>query len=131
MSKTLFLHIVNTLAAREEFFQERPDAIDRQGLTTLQKCTSAIRQLATGQTSDIFDEYLNVAETTGHECLKKFCRGVCEAFSAEYLRKPTTNDCQQLLLHHEACHGFPGMLGALTACIDNGRITSRHGGGNT
>ncbi|KAL1559881.1 protein ALP1-like [Salvia divinorum] len=113
MRKDLFLRIVNALAARDEFFQERPDATGRQGFTTLQKCTCAIRQLATGQTSDMFDEYLHVGESTGRECLKRFCVGLRKAFGEEYLRQPNTEDCQQLLLLHEGRHGFPGMLGSI------------------
>ncbi|XP_042002870.1 protein ALP1-like, partial [Salvia splendens] len=113
MRKPLFLHIANTLAAREEFFREGFDAVGRPSHTTLQKCTAAIRQLATGQTADIFDEYLHIGDSTGRLCLLNFCRGVRAAFSDEFLRRPTTEDCQFLLNLHEQVHGFPGMLGSV------------------
>ena len=113
MSRPLFLHIANTLAGREEYFREGFDAVGRPSHTTLQKCTAAIRQLATGQTADAFDEYLHVGESTGRLCLLNFCKGVRAAFTAEFLKKPTTADCQFLLRLHEQVHGFPGMLGSV------------------
>ncbi|XP_047947137.1 uncharacterized protein LOC125193396 [Salvia hispanica] len=72
MSRDLFLRIVHTLEGRDEYFQYREDGIGRPGLMPLQKCTVAIRQLAYGTTADMFDEYLNVGDTTGRECLKTF-----------------------------------------------------------
>ncbi|XP_047979015.1 uncharacterized protein LOC125220930 [Salvia hispanica] len=61
----------------------------------------------------MFDEYLHVGDTTGRECLKKFCKLVVEAFGYTYLRRPTANDCQSLMRMHETVHGFPGMLGSI------------------
>ncbi|XP_042059338.1 uncharacterized protein LOC121803802 [Salvia splendens] len=45
----------------------------------------------------MFDEYLHVGDTTGRECLVKFCEGVIDAFSAAYLLKPNAEDCQFLM----------------------------------
>ncbi|XP_047943145.1 uncharacterized protein LOC125189982 [Salvia hispanica] len=69
MRRDLFLRIVRTLEGRDEYFQYREDGIDRSGLAPLQKCTVAIRKLAYGATTDMFDEYLHVGETTGRDCL--------------------------------------------------------------
>ena len=93
MSRDLFLRIVHTLEGRDEYFQYREDGIGRPGLTPLQKCTVAIRQLAYGTTADMFDEYLQVGEANGRECLKTFCKLVVEAFGDTYLRRPTIDDC--------------------------------------
>ncbi|XP_047978547.1 uncharacterized protein LOC125220419 [Salvia hispanica] len=101
-----------------DYFAEQPrwgpmfreDNIGRLGLTPLQKCTVAIRQLAYGTTEDMFDEYLHVGETTVRDCLKNFFRGVVEAFGDTYLRRPTADDCQNLMRMHEMVHDFPGML---------------------
>ncbi|XP_047961796.1 uncharacterized protein LOC125206596 [Salvia hispanica] len=111
MSHALFLHIANTLAAREKYFREGFDAIGRPSHTTLQKCTAAIRHIATGQTADSFDEYLHVGEFNRRLCLLKFCKGVRAAFTDEFLKKPTTADCKFLLQLHEQAHGFHRMLG--------------------
>ncbi|XP_039141193.1 uncharacterized protein LOC120278465 [Dioscorea cayenensis subsp. rotundata] len=48
MRKALFLRIVEALANHSEYFQLRVDATGKRGLSPLQKCTAAIRQLAYG-----------------------------------------------------------------------------------
>ncbi|XP_047965042.1 uncharacterized protein LOC125209486 [Salvia hispanica] len=59
MRRELFLSIVQTLEARDEYLQYREDDIGRSGLTPLKKCTVALRQLAYGTKTDMFDEYLH------------------------------------------------------------------------
>ncbi|XP_047949010.1 uncharacterized protein LOC125194837 [Salvia hispanica] len=74
---------------------------------------AAVAQLAYGTTTDMFDEYLHVGETTGRECLKNFCKIVVEAFGDAYLRRLTADDCQSLIRMHETVHDFLGMLGSI------------------
>ncbi|XP_047978689.1 uncharacterized protein LOC125220573 [Salvia hispanica] len=89
MRRSLFLPIVNALSARYPEFRLQRDATGKPGLSPLQKCIVAIRQLAYGGSADMFDEYLQCGETTGNECLKNFCRmGVREIFGEHYLRSP-------------------------------------------
>ena len=64
MNKSLFLRIVDDIEARFEWFQEGYDARGTKSFTALHKCTSAIRQLATGEPPDRFDDYLNMARRT-------------------------------------------------------------------
>ena len=64
MNKRLFLRIVGDIEARFEWFQEGYDARGKKSFTALHKCTSAIRQLATGEPPDRFDDYLNMARRT-------------------------------------------------------------------
>ncbi|XP_021984897.1 uncharacterized protein LOC110880744 [Helianthus annuus] len=113
MSRRLFLRIADDLPAYHPFFTMRPDARGKMGFTTLQKCTASIRQLAYGTTADSWDEYLKMAERTARECLYKFCKFVVKLYSQKYLRKPNHNDVQNLYQHHQARHGFPGMLGSI------------------
>ncbi|XP_042449219.1 uncharacterized protein LOC122034161 [Zingiber officinale] len=87
--------------------------VGRMGLSPLQKCTAAIRQLAYGAPVDQSDEYLRLAETTAIDCLINFCKCVYEVFGDQYLRRPTAADTQHLLEMHERRHGFLGMLGSL------------------
>ncbi|XP_047949322.1 uncharacterized protein LOC125195179 [Salvia hispanica] len=79
MRRDLFLRVVWTLEGRFDYFLYQIDGIGRPGLTPLQKCMVAIRQLAYDTTTDIFDEYLHVGETIGRDCLKNFCRS-CGGF---------------------------------------------------
>jgi hypothetical protein len=64
MNKMLFLRIVGNIEARFEWFQEGVDARGAKSFTALHKCTSAIRQIATGEPLDRFDDYLNMARRT-------------------------------------------------------------------
>ncbi|XP_042415432.1 protein ALP1-like [Zingiber officinale] len=113
MRRELFLRIVNALENHSAFFQQRDDAVRRKGLSPLQKCTAAIRQLAYGVPADHLDEYLRMGESTAIRCLFKFCEYVVEIFGDRYLRMPNADDVQRLLQMHDERHGFPGMLGSL------------------
>jgi hypothetical protein len=103
MRRTLFLSIMRKLSETSPYFYERYDATGRAGLTALQKCTAALRQLAYGMTAD----------TTALECLEYYCSGIIKYFGGEFLRRPTVADTLCLLAKAEEC-GFPDMLG----CID-------------
>jgi hypothetical protein len=112
MSRPLFQRIVDALGQWNEYFTQRVDAANRQGLSPLQKCTAAIRQLANGSSADGLDEYLKIAETTSMEALKMFVKGVREVFGERYLRRPTVEDTERLLKLGEK-RGFPGMFGSI------------------
>ena len=43
---------------------QKRDALGRLGLSSLQKCTAAIRMLAYGLPADACDEYVRIGETT-------------------------------------------------------------------
>ncbi|XP_042418742.1 zinc finger MYM-type protein 1-like [Zingiber officinale] len=113
MQKELFLRIVDAVKNHSKYFQWKADATGKKGLSPLQKCTVAIRQLAYGVPADQYDEYLRIAETTIIQCLFNFCRCVIEVFRAQYLRRPNAADIQHLLEMHEQRHSFPDMLGSL------------------
>ena len=113
MNKSLFLYIVHRLSTEVEYFQPKEDATGRSGISPLQKCTAAIRQLAYGGGADPVDEYVRLGETTSRKCLHHFAAGIIHLFGDEYLRRPTPEDLQRLL-HDGEQRGFPGMVG----CID-------------
>nr|XP_043620059.1 uncharacterized protein LOC122591900 [Erigeron canadensis] len=92
MSQRLFLKIVNDIEARFAYFQERYDGRGKKCFTVLQKCTLMIKQLATGETPDSYDEYLCMAERTSRESLEYFCDAVIALYKLEFLRKPTSHD---------------------------------------
>ncbi|XP_047948795.1 uncharacterized protein LOC125194579 [Salvia hispanica] len=116
MSRPLFTHIATTLADRYDCFTLRSDCAGRIGLSTLHKCTSAIRQLAYAGPADMFDEYLQMGETTSLNVLRQFCKGIREVFGPEFLRKPTPDECQRLLDMHGAVRSFSGMMDS-TDCM--------------
>uniref|UniRef100_A0A2N9FRD0 Nuclease HARBI1 n=1 Tax=Fagus sylvatica TaxID=28930 RepID=A0A2N9FRD0_FAGSY len=90
----------------------RTNAARRLGLSSFQKMIAAIRMLAYETTTDLYDEYVSIGETTAMKCVKKFVKTVVSNFSEEYLWSPTNNDIARLLALGESC-GFPGMLGSI------------------
>jgi hypothetical protein len=103
---------MHKLSEISSYFIERYNATDRAGLTTLQKCTAALHQLAYGMTIDTIYEYLKLGKTTALECLKCYCLDIIECFGDEFLRLPTITNTQCLLAKTEE-HGFPSMLGSI------------------
>jgi Plant transposon protein len=112
MRRSLFLHIMQTLGARDEYFTDRIDALGRRSLSPIQKCTAALRQLAYGSAADSVDEYVKLGKSTALECLEKYCEGIIECFGTEFLRRPNIEDRRRLLAQAEE-RGFPGMLGSI------------------
>ncbi|KAJ9565175.1 hypothetical protein OSB04_001141 [Centaurea solstitialis] len=86
---------LNDLEREVDFFKQHWDARGVKGFSPLQKCASAIRQLAYGSASDAFDEYLRMSETMSSDCLDHFCKGIIYLYMRQYLRKPTatSSDC--------------------------------------
>ncbi|XP_074271416.1 uncharacterized protein LOC141595350 [Silene latifolia] len=105
--KYLFLHVVNTLSHHSQYFQLRYNAAGIMGLSPIQKCTAAIRQLAYGCPPDTCDDYIKIGETTARECLVNFCHQIVQIFGKHYLRRPTAADVERLLEMHNMRHGFP------------------------
>uniref|UniRef100_A0A0D3ATT2 DDE Tnp4 domain-containing protein n=1 Tax=Brassica oleracea var. oleracea TaxID=109376 RepID=A0A0D3ATT2_BRAOL len=113
MNKPLFMHIVDRLSNDVQFFrQKKKDALGKLGISSLQKCTAAIRVLAYGTAADTVDEYLRLGESTTRKCLENFVEGIINLFGDEYLRRPTSADLQRLLDIGEY-RGFPGMIGSI------------------
>uniref|UniRef100_A0A0D3BCD1 DDE Tnp4 domain-containing protein n=1 Tax=Brassica oleracea var. oleracea TaxID=109376 RepID=A0A0D3BCD1_BRAOL len=112
MKKPLFMHIVDRLSNEVQFFRQKKDALGRLGLSTLQKCTAAIRVLAYGTAADTVDEYLRLGESTTRKCVEHFVEGIINLFGDEYLRRPIPADLQRLLDIGEY-RGFPRMIGSI------------------
>lgn len=115
MSRRIFMTICERLSAKYTYFQQLRDATGRNGFTTLQKCTAAMRMLAYGASADSIDEYCRIGGSTATECLKRFFQGVVECFKDDYLRPPNQPETEILLQRAEVL-GFPGMLGSIDCC---------------
>uniref|UniRef100_A0A0D3CWD1 DDE Tnp4 domain-containing protein n=1 Tax=Brassica oleracea var. oleracea TaxID=109376 RepID=A0A0D3CWD1_BRAOL len=75
MNKRLFMHIVYRISNEVHYFREKTDALGRNSLTPLHKCTASIRVLAYGSAADTVDEYLRLGETTTRLCVEYFVEG--------------------------------------------------------
>uniref|UniRef100_A0A0D3C024 DDE Tnp4 domain-containing protein n=1 Tax=Brassica oleracea var. oleracea TaxID=109376 RepID=A0A0D3C024_BRAOL len=124
MNKPLFMHIVDRLSNEVQLFRQKKDGIGRLGLSTLQKCTTAIRVLAYGSAADTVDEYLRLGETTTRLSVEHFVDGIINLFGDEYLRRPTPDDLQRLL-HIGELRGFPGMIGSIDCTLNDINVLER------
>ncbi|GKD01757.1 ALP1-like protein [Tanacetum coccineum] len=93
------------------------DYAGRVGISSLMKCTFAIRQMAYGAVLDALDEYLQMGATTARKSLQMFCKAIMELYGEDFLRKLTYTDMEKLYAHHEEKHGFPEMIGIIV-CTD-------------
>ncbi|XP_074314550.1 uncharacterized protein LOC141649768 [Silene latifolia] len=112
MHKHLFMRIVNALSANDRFFQQRVGGNGRPSFSPLQRCTTALRVLAYGTSTDSVDEYLRMSDTSIWDSLKLFVEGVISCFGNEYQRRPNPQDLGRLL-HMGQAREFPGMLGSI------------------
>ncbi|XP_021721043.1 uncharacterized protein LOC110688584 [Chenopodium quinoa] len=112
MRKHVFERLLNAVTQHDPWFQQRRDAAGRLGLSPLQKCTAAVRQLAYGCASDACDEYVRISEATSRLALQKFTEGVINLFGDQYLRRPIIADMERLLRIGEE-RGFPSMIGSI------------------
>ncbi|KAF0714194.1 hypothetical protein AaE_011626 [Aphanomyces astaci] len=112
MQRELFIRIVQGIKTHDEYFEQRFDALNVPGLSTLQKITAAIHQLAYGTPADACDEYIRISESTAQKCLDKFAQAMIDKYGPVYLRSPTPEDLERTL-RINAARGFPDCAGSL------------------
>jgi hypothetical protein len=95
MRRELFLSIVDHVCAYDQWFVQRPDAVGRMGLSSLQKCTAALCMLAYGVAADATDEYVRLGASTAHEALHRFCIAIRGCFESTFLRQPSWEDLEK------------------------------------
>ncbi|KAK1695234.1 hypothetical protein QYE76_011931 [Lolium multiflorum] len=69
MTRPLFRRIMDGVKIYDDYFCAKVDAIGKIGLSSYQKCTTAIRMLAYGVAGDFVDEYTRMSESTGLESM--------------------------------------------------------------
>jgi hypothetical protein len=112
MSRPLFNWIMDDIKVYDDYFIAKHDAIGKVGMSSYQKCTTAIRMLAYGVAGDYVDEYVRMSEYSCLEAMYRFCRAVIDVFGENFLRQPTAKDTARMLSIN-ASRGFPGMFGSI------------------
>ena len=92
MCRRLFNRIREGVTEHDDYFILKYDCTGKLGLSSYQKCTTAIRMLTYGVPGDLVDEYVRMNESTWLEALYRFCRAVVAVFGPEYLREPNAAD---------------------------------------
>ena len=106
---------MNKLPDYDPFFRQRSDCTGLIGLSSIQKVTAALRQLAYGSSANSIDECLGIGDSTALLFLKRFRTSVISLLHSEYMRKPTQTDLEKILVQN-AARGFPGMLAGIDCC---------------
>ena len=115
MRRYLFLRLIDGVSQFDPWFLQTPDAMGKLGLSTLQKCTTAIQMLAYGVPIDACDEYIRLGESTVLEAMKSWAAAIHACFGETYLRQPTRADIEKQMQINNA-RVFPGMFVSLD-CI--------------
>ena len=82
MRRELFMRIADSVTAFDSYFVQKRDGLGRLGLSSLQKCTAAIRMLAYGVAADATDEYCRIGESTATEAMRRFVNAICHCFES-------------------------------------------------
>jgi hypothetical protein len=114
MSRQLFMRICDEMKRFDRWFDMRYDALKKPGLSTLQKCTAAMRMLAYGLPADAVDEYVKIGESTANFYFERFCDNIISMYGDHFLRKVSPERDQEVLLYN-ANRGLPGLY----CCLDN------------
>ena len=85
MNRKLFMKIALAIREYETYFVCKQDCVGTIGFSMIQKSTVALRMLAYGAPADTQDDYMCMAESTGHECMYRFCKAVVVLFGELYL----------------------------------------------
>ncbi|XP_019100941.1 PREDICTED: uncharacterized protein LOC104789665 [Camelina sativa] len=96
----------------DNYFTQRVDAANKEGISPLAKYTTAMRMLAYDMAADAVDEYIKIGGTITLECLRRFCKGNIHLYEQVYLRAPNRDDLQRIL-HVSEMRRFPGMIGSI------------------
>ena len=112
MPRELFVKIVTDIDANDDVMRQKLDATKKPGLTCLQKCTAAIRLLASGASADSLDEYLRIGESTALFYLRRFRSNIVDLYGGEYLRPPTSAEVAHYL-DINGKRGWPGLFGSI------------------
>lgn len=92
MGRDLLLLIASFAASHYSYFQQKCDVFGLLGLSTIQKTTSARKQLAYGISTYAIDEYCRLGESTTQNTSQDF---VERCLKRSYLKQPTKQDIQR------------------------------------
>ena len=82
MRRELSLQLVDAVCSYYPWFVEGRDALERLGVSSLQKCTTALRMLAYGIPANACDEYCRLGESTTLVAMKRWVVAIWCFFQA-------------------------------------------------
>lgn len=124
--KHILLRIVRALSSYDNYFIQWVDAANKEDISSIEKCTSAMQMLAYGVVADAIDEYIRIRRTTSLECLRRFCEESYNCMSKSTWELQLKMTCKEFCTLVR-CLAFKEWLEILIACIRNGKIVQQRG----
>jgi hypothetical protein len=112
MSIKLFDTICECVMGYDRFFEQRRNADEELGHSTILKVIAALHMLAYDIPADLVDDHLAMSGSQAIKCVKRFATAIVRVFGEEYSRVPNAQDTARLLEFNKN-RGFPGMLGSI------------------
>ncbi len=113
---------MHDVVANDRYFQQKCDASNIFGFSSIHKCIVALKMLTYGVTTNACGVYCRLGKSIVMEALQRFCKVVKEYFEIKYLWQPTmptlTNNYKSMLIV-----ATKGCLQACIICIMCGKIT--------
>jgi Plant transposon protein len=111
ISRRVYARVKREILECDDYFEQRSDAVGKEGATTDQKLCIALRLLGQGIGSDSVVEVSRLSESTAAQCLKRFSKAVVCSFGNEFLRLPSAVDLSKI----EASYCKMGLTGCIGA----------------
>jgi hypothetical protein len=77
MRRHVFLRIMSVVEEHGNYLIQKRNDVGVLGLSCLQKVVATFRMLAYGVSTDAFDKYIRIGESSALEALRKFCSSCC------------------------------------------------------
>lgn len=115
VTKGMTQNMLNICAITDPFFTSIQDVSGRYNIGPIVKILMALKLVAYGCSPTAFQDYFQMSETTGRQCLKKFSNIVSsdESLRSVFGRRMTRADARRISAMHKQQHGIAGMIGSL------------------
>jgi hypothetical protein len=100
---------MHDVVANDRYFQQKCDASNIFGFSSIHKCIVALKMLTYGVTTNACGVYCRLGKSIVMEALQRFCKVVKEYFEIKYLWQPSKADLnKQLQINVD--RGYQGMF---------------------
>lgn len=115
ITRSMVETLCQVCARSDNFFLQRSDATGKPSIPVETKVLMGLKCLAFGVSPASYQDYFQMGESTGRECIKRLTRAIVGApeLCEVYLRQMTRSDALRVSEMHFQQHGVRGLMGAL------------------
>jgi hypothetical protein len=99
--------ILLAVARKDTFFTQKTDALGNSGICQKVKLLMGLKCIAYGVSPSTFQDYFQMGEMTGHDCVKRLASGISTSkeLRSVFLHSMTRADAMRVSALHEEKHG--------------------------